>query len=109
MKARKYDKRVEIKTVILISDGAAGLVPSSTTTNTTRWAQVKSMSQTTLSQLKTDYGLDDNTEALAFTFRKFTLNRARSVLVYKGREYRPLVAQDTDQYEIDLTVIGTRI
>lgn len=109
MKARQYDKRVIIKTVVLVSDGAAGSVPSDQTTNETRWAKVKNVSEARSSQLKEEYGLDQNIQLLRFTFRSFTFNRATSVLEYNGDDYRPLAVQADDQYSVDLTIIATKV
>lgn len=106
MKARRYDKRVQIFNVTRTSDNFGGYTTGDPVLQTTRWAEVSMVSKIAASQLRTDYGLDQNRILRRFTFRSFDFNRNNSFLTYKGNDWDPLVVEESDEYGVDLDIIA---
>lgn len=108
MKAREYTKRIQIYTVTPAYDGFGGYTTGTPTLSSTRWAKVENISQATASQLRLDYGLNDQQILLRFTLRDFTFSKKDTYLTYDGSNYLPLVVQERDQYGVDLVIIAVR-
>lgn len=107
--ARKYDKRVTIQTVGLVSDGFGGQVPSGATTLESRWCKVEPPKQIAATQYKNDFGLKGDARILRFCFRAFDFDIKKHILFWKGTTFNPLVVEDADQYDVETVIVAQAV
>lgn len=104
--ARKYDKRITIRTMESVPDGYGGVVNAGSIATQIRWAMVEPPKQVSAGQYRNDFGLKGDSRILKFYFRNFDFDIKTQILVYAGVIFTPLAVESPDQYNVETVIVA---